>query len=165
MRSTPAHLRFTLGLVALLAWLAVPAAAQVEAELDAYWAELSRSVAAGDFDAYAALYHPDAVLVTPTGTNPIGAALDGWEQGFIDTAAGRMAAGVEFRFTDRRNDATTAFETGMFRYFSRPAGGEESVFLVRFTALLVKKDGRWLMVMEDQQDPVSAEEWAAAGAG
>ena len=33
-------------------------------ELDAYWAEVSRTVAEGDFEGYAALYHEDAVLVS-----------------------------------------------------------------------------------------------------
>jgi hypothetical protein len=87
-----------------------------QADLDAFWAELSRTVAEGDFEGYAATYHEDAVLVSGlSGTSyPISQALDGWKQGFVDTKAGKMRASVEFRFTQRLSDATTAHETGMF---------------------------------------------------
>jgi hypothetical protein len=51
----------------------------------------------------------------------------------------------------------------MFRYTFEPEEGEDAVSLVRFEALLVKRDGRWLMVMEYQKDPASDAEWAAAG--
>jgi uncharacterized protein (TIGR02246 family) len=138
--------------------------AQVSTELDAYWTEASRTVEEGDFEGYAELYHPDAVLVMKgRGTVPIAEALAGWKQLFDDTRDGKAVAGVEFRFTERLNDATTAHETGMFRYVFEPEEGDDSVSLVRFEALLVKRDGRWLMLMEYQQDPVTEEEWAAAG--
>ena len=146
--------------------LGLPAAAQgqVTAELDAYWAEASRTVEEGDFEGYASLYHPDAVLVMQgRGTVPVAEALAGWKQLFDDTRDGKAVAGVAFRFTERLSDATTAHETGIFRYVFEPQDGEPSVSLVRFEALLVKRDGRWLMLMEYQQDPVTDEEWAAAG--
>ena len=91
--------------VVATALLALPATApaQVTTELDAYWAELSRTVEEGDFEGYAELYHPDAVLVAGgSGTYPIGRALAGWKQGFDDTREGRAKAGVEFRLTERR---------------------------------------------------------------
>ena len=151
--------------VAAAVLLALPASApaQVVGELDAYWAELSRTVVDGDFEGYAALYHPDAVLVAGgSASYPIATALAGWQQLFDDTRDGVAAANVEFRFTGRLNDGTTAHETGMFRYSFKPADGEESVSQVHFEALLVKKDGRWLMVMEYQKGPATDEEWAAA---
>ena len=146
--------------------LCVPAAGfgQVSAELDAYWAEVARTVVDGDYDGYAALYHPDAVLVTDgSGSQPIASALAGWKQLFDTTADGSAAASVEFRLTDRLNDATTAHELGMFRYSFTPSGGEKQVSTVHFSALLVKKNGAWLMIMERQQTAASDEEWAAAG--
>lgn len=145
--------------------LAVPRAAPAQgvAELDAYWGELARTVGEGDFEGYAALYHPDAVLVMGgTGSHPIATALAGWKQLFDDTRAGDASASVEFRFTDRLHDETTAHETGMFRYVFAPADGEEAAALVHFESLLVKKDGRWLMVMEYQKEPATDEEWNAA---
>ena len=141
-----------------------PAGAQVVTELDAFWAEMSRTVADGDFEGYARLYHPDAVLVSDgSGTHPIGVALAGWKPGFDDTRAGRAEAGVAFRFTDRLHDGTTAFETGIFRYTLSPEEGEDVLALVHFEGLLVKKDGRWLLVMERQKAPATDAEWAAAG--
>ena len=117
----------------------------------------------GDFEGYAVLYHPDAVLVAGgSGTYPIATALAGWKQGFDDTRDGKAVAGVEFRLTERLNDETTAHDTGMFRYTIDPEGGEGAVALVHFEALLVKKDGRWLMVMEYQKGSATDDEWDAA---
>ncbi len=157
----------SLPVAALLLGLVLPfgAMGQTTAELDAYWTEVSRTVAEGDFDGYAALYHDDAVVVSEaSGTSTsIRGALEGWQPGFVETREGRMAASVEFRLTQRLNDAETAHETGIFRYTSRPDGGQESVGMVHFTALLVKKDGRWLMVMEYQGEAATEAEWVAAG--
>jgi hypothetical protein len=151
----------------LLVMLASPAAAQVTDELDAYWTEVSRTVSEGDFEGYGALYHPDAVLVSlGSGRSyPISRALAGWKQGFVHTAEGRAEAGVEFRFTQRLHDETTAHETGIFRYSMRSEGGDATVVMVHFDALLVKRDGKWLMLMEYQRGPATEEEWAAAGRG
>jgi ketosteroid isomerase-like protein len=151
---------------AVAALLVVPptASAQVVTELDAYWAEVARTVVEGDFEGYATLYHPDAVLVMMgSGTVPISGALEAWKQGFDDTREGRAVAGVEFRLTERLNDGSTAHETGMFRYAFESEDGDQQVALVHFEALLVKKDGKWLMVMEYQKEPATAEEWKAAG--
>lgn len=145
--------------------LAVPAPghAQVVDELDAYWAELSRTVADGDFEGYSRLYHRDAVIVLDgSATHPIAVALAGWKQGFDDTRDGRAEAGVAFRFTERLHDETTAFESGIFRYTLSPDEGDDVVALVHFEGLLVKKDGRWLMVMERQKEPATDAEWEAA---
>jgi ketosteroid isomerase-like protein len=136
--------------------------AQVTVELDAYWAEVSRTVAAGDFDGYSATYHPDAVVIFGMTTQPISAALAGWESGFDDTRAGRNTASVDFRFSVRRNDATTAHETGIFRYEARSPSGEGTAQYIHFEALLVNRDG-WKMLMEFQRDPATAAEWEALG--
>jgi ketosteroid isomerase-like protein len=138
--------------------------AQTEGELDAFWAEMARTVREGDFEGYGALYHPDAVLVSAGSETsyPIARALAGWEQGFVDTREGRARAGVTFRFTQRLHDETTAHETGIFRYTLEPQGGTERVALLHFEALLVRKDGTWQMVMEYQKQPATEEEWEAA---
>jgi ketosteroid isomerase-like protein len=136
--------------------------AQTTAELDAYWAEVSRTVETGDFEAYAALYHADAVIVSnfTTDSHPIENALEGWEQGFIDTKAGRTKASVSFRFSQRLNDGVTAHETGIFNYRFEAASGQVTDQYVHFEGLLVKKDG-WKMMMEYQKSPASVEEWNA----
>ncbi|MFT5141603.1 MAG: hypothetical protein ACI80V_001112 [Rhodothermales bacterium] len=132
-------------------------------DLDSFWAEVSRTVGEGDFEGYSATYHPDAVLVNAiSGSSyPIADALAGWKQGFVDTAAGDMSAGVVFRFTQRLSNETTAHETGMFRYSSQTQGAEPSVSLIHFEALLVNKGG-WKMVMEYQKSPATQAEWDAA---
>ena len=155
-------------LLVLLVLVLLPSAAIAQdtvTELDAFWAEASRTVAEGDFAGYAATYHVDAVLVSrATGNSyPIAGALAGWKSGFDDTKAGKAIAGVEFRFTQRLHDATTAHDTGIFRYWYAPTGGERTDAYVHFEGLLVKKDGAWKLVMEYQKQPGTAEEWAAAG--
>jgi ketosteroid isomerase-like protein len=150
-------------LLPLAMGLPASASAQVSSELDAYWAEAARTVEEGDFEGYAELYHSDAVLVMlGQGTVPIAKALDGWKQLFLDTRDGKASADVEFRLTERLHDATTAHETGIFRYAFEPEEGEASVSLVHFEALLVKRDGSWLMLMEYQKKPATQEEWEAA---
>lgn len=153
--------------LAVLAAVPSPSAAQVTDELDAYWAELSRTVEQGDFEGYGALYHPDAVLVSlGSGSSyPIARALAGWKQGFVDTAEGRAVAGVDFRLTQRLYDETTAHETGIFRYSFTPEDGDPVVAPVHFESLLVKQNGEWLMVMEYQKQLASEEEWEAAPVG
>lgn len=136
--------------------------APIRDQLDAYWSEVSRTVAEGDFDGYAALYHPDAVLVTGDSSLPIAEALSGWEPDFTETREGRNTAEVSFRLTERRVSGTTAHETGIFRYAGGPAGEEAVPAHVHFEALLVKKDGEWLMTMEYQRGPATPREWEAA---
>jgi ketosteroid isomerase-like protein len=168
--------QFRRALCVLLTLLVVPATAWSEAgvrqaespelaELDAYWAEVSRTVATGDFDAYSALYHPDAVLVSADSSVPIAEALRNWEPGFVETRAGASQPQVHFRFTRRVHDATTAHETGIFRFTAQTPGGEASVQFVQFEALLVKRSGDWLMLMEYQKGPATSEDWDAAGEG
>ena len=136
---------------------------RVAAELDDFWMEVSRTVEEGDFDGYAAMYHPDAVLVSGlNGTSyPIKAALAGWREGFDDTRRGAMHASVEFRFTARWHDETTAHETGIFRYVTTLPGGSTFEQFLHFEALLVNKNG-WKMIMELQRSLANPDEWEAA---
>jgi len=133
------------------------------AEIDAFWAEVSRCVAAGDFEGYAACCHPDGVLVSETKglSQPFAAAFERWRPEFADTRSGRMTAKVETRFTRRLGDATTVHETGIFRYTAQKPGEPARTDHVPFESLLVKRDGRWLMLMEYQKAHVTAAEWDA----
>ena len=135
--------------------------AQIQ-DLDAFYTELSRTVAAGDYEGYAALYHEDAVLVSnyTNSTMPIANILAEWKQLFVDTKEGKIAAEVSFRFSQRYSDDKTAHETGIFRYVTTPKGGEPNVQLVHFEALVVNKGG-WKWVMEYQKSTATLEEWEA----
>jgi hypothetical protein len=133
------------------------------AELDRYWAEVSRAVKEGDFEAYRATCHAEGVLVSggKRTSQPLADALARWKQEFLDTRAGKMDASVEFRFARRLGDATTAHESGIFLYRSKPAGGEAKQEHVHFEALLVKRRDGWKILMEYQKGPASEAEWKA----
>jgi ketosteroid isomerase-like protein len=152
-------MKLTLFALALVFTSALPLASPAQS-LDAYWADVSRTVQEGDFDGYAALYHEDAVLVSNFSKSsvPISSALAGWKQGFTDTREGKIAAEVTFRFSQRYSDGATAHETGIFRYVATPADGEPSEQFIHFEGLLVKKDS-WKMMMEFQKSPATTEEW------
>lgn len=148
---------------ALASVLLLPSTSRAQ-DTDAFWAEVSRTVGEGDYDGYAATYHEDAVLVSGgSGVSyPISAALAGWKPDFDRTKRGEVSAGVAFRFTERLVSATTAHETGLFHYRMDAPDSDPVDAIVHFEALLVKKDGRWLMVMEYQKEPGSVEDWERA---
>lgn len=157
MKSIPAWLSILVLVLSTPAWVS----AQTVAELDAYWSDVSRTVAEGDFDGYSRLYHRDAVLVDlgSRTSYPIAQALVGWEQGFSDTRAGKALASVAFRFTQRLHDETTAHETGIFRYTLKTGDADETIAFVHFEGLLVRSAGAWMMLMEYQKEPATKEEW------
>jgi hypothetical protein len=158
--------RLSLALAILVpGWPLSPARAQDRTgELDAFWAEVSRTVAEGDFEGYAAAYHEDAILVSGLSetTHPIARALEGWKQGFLDTQAGLVEASVEFRFTRRLSDDTTGHETGIFHYEAVDSEGNHTGQFIHFEALLIREQG-WKMMMEHQKSAATQEEWEAAG--
>ncbi|MEQ9265151.1 MAG: DUF4440 domain-containing protein [Balneolaceae bacterium] len=129
--------------------------------VDALWDEISKTVAEGDFEGYAATYHPDAVLVNGISETsyPIANALAGWKQGFDDTKAGEMTASVEFKFTERLHSETTAFDTGIFKYTSQANGAEPQTIYIHFQGLLTKASGDWKLMMENQISIATIEEW------
>ncbi|MDP0491869.1 MAG: hypothetical protein Q7Q71_12545 [Verrucomicrobiota bacterium JB023] len=133
------------------------------AELDQFWAKVSKAVNEGDFESYRETCHEEAVLVTGVKKTsyPLAQALSRWKTEFDDTKAGKMDASVTFRFSHRYGDETTAHEAGMFLYSSQMEGGEKSEEYIHFEGLLVKKDGRWLMLMEYQKSVGTKAEWDA----
>lgn len=151
-------------IAANLAWSEEPAddAARL-AELDSYWAEVSRSVREGDFEGYRATCHPEAVLVSGKSKTsyPLTKALARWKAEFDATKAGEMKANVVFRFSQRFGDAETAHETGIFLYTATNAEGKSTADYIHFQALLVKKTDSWKILMEYQKSPATEAEWDA----
>jgi ketosteroid isomerase-like protein len=92
---------------------------------------------------------------------PLAVALARWQQDFTDTREGRVKAGVSFRFAQRLGDATTAHETGIFRYVSQKAGGQPLEEFIHLEALLVKQADGWKILMEYQIGPATKTEWDA----
>ena len=142
--------------------------ARASDELDAFWAKAVKAVETGDFDTYAVMYHPDAVLVYQPkqgkGTSkPITQALENWKAGFDATKAGEQTVQLSFRFAQRIHGDTTAHETGIFCYQCQTTSDNSSqkVFM-HFESLLVKKPQHgWLWTMEYQKHDATQEEWDA----
>lgn len=136
------------------------------AELDAYWGEVSRAVREGDFEGYKATVHKEGILVSGISkkSEPLSEALKRWKQDFENTKAGTKRAIVNFRFTRRLGDATTAHETGIFHYETVDLAGKAVPAYIHFEALLTKKDSQWLILMEYQKSKATLKEWDALGA-
>ena len=136
--------------------------AQREIELDLFWKEVSRTVREGDFAGYAATCHSEGVLVSGSSNTsyPLSRALVRWKQGFEDTRSGAMQASVDFKFSHRMGDATTAHELGIFRYETKK-GGDSTVAFIHFEALLLKKINGWEILMEYQKFEANEQDWEA----
>ena len=125
------------------------------------WSVVSRTVVESDIEGMAAIYHADAVLVANSGTVPIAEQLAKWGQDMEDAKRDGTSASVSFRFTSRQDDKKTAFETGMFKYTVTAPSGTETSYYVPFEQLLVKKGGKWLILMERQLEAADEAAWAA----
>lgn len=158
------RVRIVAVLVSLLA-SAQPAAGQTDsvvAELDAFWATVSKSVTQWSVAAQKATYHPDAVGVYGTAASYSTRLV--WAD-FAARAADSATAnnaprnpGLEFRFSSRVHDANTAHEVGLYHYW---ADGEEHYYGT-VGSYLVKKDGQWLILVEIQFKPaVTKADWDA----
>ena len=135
-----------------------PSSASIDADV---WAPIAASVVNDDIAAMGRTYHPDAVLVSSTGTRSIASALAGWGKDMVANKAKGIRATVEFRFTKRQDDAETAFETGGFKYTVTDTAGVSTPSYRRLEALLVKREGKWRIVMERQLEAVTEATWNA----
>jgi len=146
-----------------LVFAAILQAQDLAAELDEYWLRVSQAVKAGDLEAYRATCHPDGVLVSGKNAKSelLSQALIRWSKEFADTKTGKMKARVEFRFSKRIIGKDTAHDTGIFLYSSQRVGEEWKRDYVHFEALLVKKNGKWKILMEFQKSLATADEWSS----
>lgn len=149
----------SLGASTLLASLAPsPTSAVIDADV---WKPIAASVVNDDIGAMGRTYHPDAVLVSNDGTRSIASALAGWGKDMVANKAKGTRATVEFRFTKRQDDTETAFETGVFKYTVIDKAGVSTPSYRRLEALLVKRQGKWRIVMERQLEAVTEATWNA----
>lgn len=125
------------------------------------WQAVSQSVVARDIKAMGATYHADAVVINSEKTAPIASTLIRWGKGMQTELENGSSATVAFRFSERMDNPSSAFEKGIFNYISTDAAGVETGIYVNFEALLVKKDGRWLILMENQLSDTDKTEWDA----
>ena len=156
-----------IALIAIVLWSAAvsdgasqSAAASSSAEIDRdVWSVFVATVAADDIVGMGRAYFPDAVLVSPKGTRPIKATLEGWGRDMVAAKARGDKATVEFRFSRRQDDSTTAFEAGIFKYTVIAKSGASTPKFYPFEELLVKTDGKWRVLMERQFDLVTEDAW------
>ena len=129
-------------------------------ELDAYWAEVSRCVKEGDFAGYKATCHKDGVIVSGSSNKayPLSKALERWEPDFTDAKSGKTKTNVEFRFSKRLGNSTTAHETGMVLYTKVDANGTITKDYINLEALLIKR-GKWKIMMDHQKSEGTEKEW------
>lgn len=142
-----------------------PAIAQTEstvAELDAFWAGVVKSVVEWSLPAQKATYHPDAVGAYGTAASYTTSSIwAGFAKREADTSAVEARDRrriLEFRFSSRVHDTSTAREVGLYHFWAE--GGEHYYGTV--DSYLVKKDGRWLILVEIQlEPPVTKADWDA----
>jgi hypothetical protein len=137
-----------------------PAPASTAHEIDRdVWSVLIATVAADDIVGMGATYHPDAVLVSPTATASIKDTLDRWGRDMVAAKARGDKATVEFRYSRRQDNSTTAFEAGIFKYTVIAKSGVSTPKYYPFEMLLVKTNGKWRALMERQFAEVTQGAW------
>jgi|TARA_Y100000590_G_scaffold428878_1_gene540774 ketosteroid isomerase-like protein len=149
------------GLMVILLIQSVYAEDNVINELNAAWNKLEQTVSNGDFRSFKSVYHRDAVLVNGISKSsyPIKKAFEGWQQGFTDTKSGEITAHLDVKFSERIFDEFSAHETGVFHYYTINKKGQQSDTYVHFESLWVKKNNRWIMMMEYQKSRSDETEW------
>ena len=132
-----------------------------ELEIDRVWSELILSVKKGDFSRYKTFYHEDAVLISQTDktSSTIKDAFIRWEEGFRLTRSGKIKTNLEVRFKKRLTDKKTFFEEGVLKYSTIDSQGNKNLSYLAFEALWIKRDEKWLMIMENQKSFLDEFEW------
>ncbi len=123
------------------------------------WSVFVATVAADDIVGMGRAYFPEAVLVSPSGTSPIKDTLERWGRDMVAAKSRGDRATVEFRFSRRQDDSTTAFEAGIFKYTVITKSGVSSPKFYPFEELLVKTNGVWRVLMERQFALVTQDAW------
>jgi ketosteroid isomerase-like protein len=134
------------------------------AELDKLWKEVARTDREGDFEGLKAVYHEDVVVVSATGNNqtssPISTTIEEWKEDLLNAKSGKVKANVEFLFSQQMGSKTTAFDAGIFHHTAIDKEGKRLPdAYIHFDMLLVKRKGKWLLLMEYQKSIATKEEW------
>jgi uncharacterized protein (TIGR02246 family) len=112
-----------------------------------------KSVKAGDIEAVVALYAPDAILYPPGETAAKGRdAIRAVWGGFLSA---NTVTECKLFETGYRTSGDTSTGWGRFSMTFQPkAGGAPSTLEGRFTDVAVKKDGKWLYIVDHASAPL-----------
>ena len=123
------------------------------------WQVIAATVVGSDIVRMGKVYHPAAVYVDGRGSQPIAEVLAIWGKDMVTMKQAGSTATVELRFGKRQDNATTAFESGAFRYTVIDKAGVRTSSTIAFEALLTKLNGSWRILMEHQIGPIDAAAW------
>jgi ketosteroid isomerase-like protein len=136
------------------------AAAAISRAIDTQvWNVVAATVVNSDIVGMGKLYHPSAVYVDSRGTQPIADVLAGWGKDMVTMKNAGSTATVELRFGKRQDNATTAFQSGAFKYTVIDKAGARNSSTIAFEALLTRHNGAWRILMEHQIGPIDAAAW------
>lgn len=123
------------------------------------WQVIARTVVQSDIVGMGKVYHANAIYVDGRGSQPIAEVLGGWGKDMVTMKQAGSTATVELRFGKRLDNATTAFESGAFKYTVTDKAGVRTSSTIAFEALLTKQNGAWRILMEHQIGPIDAAAW------
>jgi hypothetical protein len=148
-------------LLSLVFSFSVTAQQQKQYATDSLYRTIIETVQEVDFERMGNTYHGDAVIVTSKKSTPIKSVLKRWKKEGEQLQKDGGFARVKFRFLNRIVNEATAFESGIFRYSTVDKLGAETVFYGHFEDLNIKKEGKWLTMMEHQTKTATEKEWNA----
>ena len=152
MRRLPLLLALAVATPALVSAQAATATASAPSRtIDAeVWKVVAATVVSSDIVAMGKVYHPNAIYVDGRGTQPIAEVLAIWGKDMVTMKNAGSTAMVELRFGKRQDNATTAFQSGAFKYTVTDKAGVRTSSTIAFEALLTKHNGAWRILMEHQ---------------
>ncbi len=136
--------------------------AQIDKEL---WKPLMESVYEANYPLHESCYHPSAVMVLEIGDKTMSGKqwLEGVKAGFEERKNQAKTTFLKMRFSKRLHDSVSGYETGIF-LFSRVQDGERKNAYIKFEFLLTRENGKWQLLLENQQERLTEEDWNALDA-
>lgn len=129
------------------------------AETDDMYRAIVKSVDINDFSLMAAQYHKDAVVVSTGKTELASSAIKRWKTAGNKLYAYGGKAKVVMRFKERIINKNSAYETGIYHYQTVDSNNKTVSHYAHFADLSVKKNNKWLVVMEQNLKKATKEEF------
>ena len=136
--------------------------AQIDKEL---WKPLIESVYEADYPLHESCYHPSAIMVLEINGETMSGKqwLEGVKTGFEARKTEAKTTYIKMRFSKRLHDSVSGYETGIF-HFSNIRDGERTNKYVKFQFLLTRENGKWQLLLENQLERLTEEDWNALDA-